>query len=233
MYKIKKPKTAGVAKVPVIIQMEALECGAACLAMVMAYYGLWIPLAQVRHECGVSKDGSNARNVLIAARNRNFEASGYRYEPSALRKEGKFPCIIHWNFNHFVVLNGFRGKHVYITDPARGEVKITEKEFDESFTGIVLFVEPSDNFKPSGTRESMLKYAGQRLKDAVPAVAFAVITTVISYLFSLINPVMSQVFLDRILVLEGGGIIEDGTYDELIEKNGFFAELVRKQRLDY
>ena len=105
--KNKTPLTKGVAKVPVIMQMEALECGAACLAMVAAYYGKWVPLEQVRRDCGVSRDGSNARNVLVAARSYGFAAKGYRYEPDSLRTDGQFPCIIHWNMEHFVVLNGF------------------------------------------------------------------------------------------------------------------------------
>ena len=115
---VKKPVTRGVAKVPVIMQMEALECGAASLAMIAAYYGKWVPLEQVRLDCGVSRDGSNAKNMLIAARNYGLEASGYRFEPESLRKEGEFPCIIHWNFNHFVVLDGFRGNKAVLNDPA-------------------------------------------------------------------------------------------------------------------
>ena len=106
--KKKSPVTGAVAKVPVILQMEALECGAAALAMVLAYYDKWVPLEQVRLDCGVSRDGSNAKNILIAARNYHMDAKGYRYEPETLKLKGKFPCIIHWNFNHFVVLDGFR-----------------------------------------------------------------------------------------------------------------------------
>ena len=197
--KVKKPVTKGVAKVPVIMQMEALECGAACLAMICAYYDKWIPLEQVRVDCGVSRDGSNAKNVLIAGREYGFDAKGYRFEPEDLRKEGIFPCIIHWNFNHFVVLDGFKGKHVYINDPARGDVKISMKEFDEAFTGICLFFEPTENFVPSGKKKSVLEFAKKRLKGAGPAVAFVVLTSIISYLFSIINPVMTQIFMDRLL----------------------------------
>ncbi|MEG2360702.1 MAG: cysteine peptidase family C39 domain-containing protein, partial [Christensenella sp.] len=102
----KKPVVHGYAKVPVVMQMEALECGAACLAMVLAYYGKWVMLEQVRADCGVSRDGSNAANMLGAARNYGLDAKGYRYEPQSLKQKGKFPCIIHWNFNHFVVLCG-------------------------------------------------------------------------------------------------------------------------------
>lgn len=104
----KAPIEHGVAKVPVVMQMEMLECGAASLAMVLAYYEKWIPLEQVRTDCGVSRDGSNAKNILIAARNYGMQARGYRYEPNALKEKGTFPCIIHWNFNHFVVLCGFK-----------------------------------------------------------------------------------------------------------------------------
>lgn len=197
--KIKKPVTNKVAKVPMIMQMEALECGAACLTMVMAYYSKWIPLEQVRYDCGVSRDGSNAKNVLLAARNYGFEAKGYRFEPESLKKEGEFPCIIHWNFNHFVVLDGFKGNKAVLNDPARGEVSVSMKEFDEAFTGIVLMIEPGENFVPSGKPKSILAFVKKRLKGTGPLIAFVAITTIISYLFGLINPIMSQVFMDRLL----------------------------------
>ena len=111
---VKQPVRGGKVKVPVIMQMEALECGAASLAMIMAYYGKWVPLEQVRLACGVSRDGSNARNIIIAARNYGLVAEGDRLEIGALRKDVDLPCIIHWNFNHFVVLDGFRGNYAYI-----------------------------------------------------------------------------------------------------------------------
>ena len=117
--KIKTPIEKGVAKVPVVMQMEALECGAASLTMILAYFGKWIPLEQVRADCGVSRDGSNAKNVLKAARSYGLIAKGYRYEVDELKKKGKFPCIIHWNFNHFVVLNGFKGNKAVLNDPAK------------------------------------------------------------------------------------------------------------------
>ncbi len=108
-----KARPAGVmaGKVPQIMQMEALECGAASLAMVAAYYGKWVPLEQVRADCGVSRDGSSALNVVKAARSYGFDAKGFRYEPEQLRSSAHFPCIVHWEFNHFVVVRGFkRGK---------------------------------------------------------------------------------------------------------------------------
>ena len=130
-----KPVTGKVAKVPVVMQMEALECGAACLTMVMAYYGKWVPLEQVRSDCGVSRDGSNAANIMSAAEFYGLEVAGFKAEPDQLRTYGEFPCIIHWNFEHFVVLNGFKGGKAILNDPARGTVQVPMEEFDNSFTG--------------------------------------------------------------------------------------------------
>lgn len=197
--KIKQPITKGVAKVPVVMQMEALECGAASLAMILAYYGKWIPLEQVRFDCGVSRDGSNARNILLAARSYGLVAKGYRYEPEALKKEGKFPCIIHWNFNHFVVLDGFRGNKAVLNDPAKGTYTVPMKTFDESFTGICLMIEPGEDFVPEGKPQSMLAYAKKRLVGAGAAITFVVMTTIISSLLGIITPAFSRIFLDRLL----------------------------------
>ena len=172
--KIKKPVSGGVAKVPVVMQMEALECGAASLAMILAYYDKWIPLEQVRSDCGVSRDGSNAANVLRAARSYGMIAKGYRYEPEELKKYGKFPCIVHWNFNHFVVLNGFKKDKAVLNDPAKGNYTVSMKVFDESFTGICLMFEPGDNFEPSGKPKSMMSFARERMKGSAVAVAFVI-----------------------------------------------------------
>ena len=200
--KIKQPLTKGVAKVPVVMQMEALECGAASLAMVCAYYNKWIPLEQIRVDCGVSRDGANAKNLLVAARSYGFVAKGYRYEPDDLKKNGKFPCIIHWNFNHFVVLDGFKGKKAVINDPAKGTYTVSMETFDKSFTGICLMFEPNENFVPSGKRKSVLSFAVKRLSGAKVAVAFVVFTTLISALIGVITPAFSRIFMDRLLTHE-------------------------------
>ena len=200
--KIKRPLTKGVAKVPVVMQMEALECGAASLAMICAYYNKWIPLEQIRVDCGVSRDGANAKNLLVAARSYGFTAKGYRYEPDDLKKNGKFPCIIHWNFNHFVVLDGFKGKKAVINDPAKGNYTVSMETFDKSFTGICLMFEPNENFVPSGKRKSVLSFAVKRLSGAKVAVAFVVFTTLISALIGVITPAFSRIFMDRLLTHE-------------------------------
>ena len=184
------------------MQLEALECGAACLTMIMAYYEKWIPLEQVRIDCGVSRDGSNAKNILLAARNYGMEAGGYKMEPETLREKGLFPCIVHWNFNHFVVCCGFKGKYAYLADPARGNVKVTMEEFDEAFTGICLMFRPSKEFVPGGKKKSTLDFAAKRLRGARAAVIFVVLTTLINYLFGIINPGFARFYMDRLLTGE-------------------------------
>lgn len=199
---VKMPVTAGYAKVPQVMQMEALECGAASLTMILAYYNKWIPLEQVRADCGVSRDGSNAKNVLKAARAYGLTAKGYRYEPEDLKKNGKFPCIIHWNFNHFLVLCGFKGNKAVLNDPAKGSYSVPMETFDKSFTGICLMFEPSENFEPGGKPKSVISFAKKRMKGAGVAVAFVVLTTVITSLFGIISPAFSRIFLDRLLTGE-------------------------------
>ena len=196
---IKKPVADGVAKVPVVMQMEALECGAASLTMILAYYDKWIPIEQVRADCGVSRDGSNAKNVLKAARSYGLIAKGYRYEPEDLKKYGKFPCIIHWNFNHFLVLCGFKGNKAVLNDPAKGNYTVSMEAFDKAFTGICLMFEPGEDFEPGGKPKSVVTFARKRLKGAGTAVAFVVATTMISSLIGIINPAFSRIFMDRIL----------------------------------
>ncbi len=197
--KIKQPVKKGIAKVPVIMQMEALECGAACLTMILAYYEKWIPLEQVRVDCGVSRDGSNAANVLKAARHYGLNADGYKVEPQVLMEQAEFPCIIHWNFDHFVVLDGFKGTKAILNDPARGKVEVTMEEFDNAFTGVCLLFSPGENFEPSGKPKSVLSFAAKRLEGAESAVVFCILTTVITSLFGVIQPGFYQVFMDRLL----------------------------------
>lgn len=197
--KIKQPVRNSVAKVPVVMQMEALECGAACLTMVLAYYEKWIPLEQVRYDCGVSRDGSNAKNILKAARSYGLNAKGYRFELESLKKNGTFPCIIHWDFNHFVVLNGFKKNKAILNDPAKGTYSVSMETFDKSFTGICLLFEPSESFQPGGKPKSVIQFAKSRLKGTGSVVAFVILTTIISSLLGIIRPAFSRIFLDRLL----------------------------------
>lgn len=196
---VRSPLRKRAAKVPVVIQMEMLECGAACLTMILAYYGKWIPLEQMRIDCDVSRDGSNARNILLAARSHGLEAKGYRYEPQALRSKGTFPCIIHWNFNHFVVLCGFKKDRAILNDPAKGRYSVDMQTFDRSFTGICLLFAPSAAFTPGGRQTSMVDLARKKLRGTGAAFALVVTTTVITSLIGILTPGFSNVFADRLL----------------------------------
>ena len=203
--KIRKPIEKGVCRVPMIMQLEALECGAACLDMVLAYYGKWLPLEQVRSDCGVSKDGSKAKNVLRAARKYGLDAQGFKFEPEGLKENGIFPCIVHWNFNHFVVLCGFKGNKAYINDPARGNYAVSMEEFDESFTGVCLMFEPSEDFVPSGKPKSLVSFAKKRLRGSESALWFVFLTAIVSSLLGLINPIFTRVLADELLTGKNPG----------------------------
>ena len=197
--KFPKPKTKGVASVPVVMQLEALECGAASLTMIMHYYRYWIPLEQVRGDCGVSRDGASAKNILLAARGYGLSANAWKMEPEALQKEGPFPCILHWGFNHFVVLCGFRGGKAVVNDPARGRIFVSMEEFDKCFTGVVLTFEPSEKFVPSGKKKNVFDFARERLTGTSSAIAFLILTTTISSLLGALSPVFGRIFIDRVL----------------------------------
>ena len=188
-----------VAKVPQVMQMEALECGAACLTMILAYYGKWVPLEQVRADCGVSRDGSKASNVLKAARSYGLSAKGMTYSTKALRRKGSFPCILFWNFNHFVVLSGFKGKYAYLNDPARGQIKVPMSEFEDSFTGVALVFAKTDAFKEGGSKPDTIGFARKRLEGLGPAIGFTMLTAAIVSLVSIVYTSLGNVFVDRIL----------------------------------
>jgi len=180
------------------MQMEALECGAASLCMVLAYHGRWVPLEQLRSDCGVSRDGCNARNVYRAAVSYGLKPTAYRMEPDELR-DIKCPAIIHWNFNHFVVLNGFKKKGAVINDPGRGTVEVSFEEFDKSFTGIVMVFEPTAEFVKEGKPRSVLGFALSRLKGAMAAFVFVFLMGMFASLIDILNPVFARVFMDDIL----------------------------------
>lgn len=200
MKQINKPIKRGIAKkTPVVMQLEALECGAACLTMVLGYYDKWIPLEKIRSDCGVSRDGSCASNIVKAARHYGLETKAYNLEPEDLDKIVTYPAIIHWNFNHFVVLKGLNHKYAFINDPARGEIKVPLKEFDESFTGVCIMFEPGPDFTPSGKKKTTLDYVGQRIHGLGPVLLFVLLVTCISSLMSVISPGFTRVFYDELL----------------------------------
>ncbi len=197
--KMNQPLSKGVARVPVIMQLEMLECGAACFAMIMGYYGKWVTLEQARVDCGVSRDGSSAKNIMRAARGYGMEVHAYKLEPEALLKEGPFPCMIHWGFNHFVVLDGFHGNKAVLNDPARGRIVVSWEEFDREFTGVCMTMAPGPDFVPEGARKNVWKYAGERIKGTGSSTIFVALTTVIIAFLGILQPIFNQIFLDRLL----------------------------------
>ncbi len=190
-----------VKKVPIILQMEALECGAASLAMIFAYYHKYIPLERLRLECSVSRDGCNAKNVLEAARHNGLKAKGFSYNDiNALKQNVQLPAIIHWNFNHFVVLCGFKKDKAIIADPASGMRNVPMEEFEKSFTGIVLTFEKTDEFVADGEKKSVIGYLVKRLNGAIVPLVFVLITGLLLAIAESVTSLFSQIFTDNILI---------------------------------
>ena len=194
-------------KVPIVMQLETLECGAACLSMILAYHGKWLPLETVRIDCGISRDGSNAKNIMKAATNYGLKATAYKFEPEDLKKHKHFPCIIHWNFNHFVVLCGFRGGNAIINDPARGRVTVDEKEFDESFTGICLCFTPGEQFEKSGKPKSVFSYAIKKLTESKCSALLLALSTGLTSLLAMISTALSGVYVDTLLAKHNSALL--------------------------
>lgn len=179
--------------------MEAVECGAAALAMVLAYHGRFVPLEELRLACGVSRDGSKASNILRAARAYGLVAKGFRKEPAELRTLA-LPMVVHWNFNHFVVLEGFKGDRVYINDPNSGPTSVSEAEFDQSFTGVALVFERAPDFRTGGEPPGLVKPLQRRLSSSRAAVVFVVLTGLALVVPGLVAPTFRKVFVDDVLV---------------------------------
>ena len=193
----RKPKQR--VKVPTVLQMEAVECGAASLAMILAYWGRYIPLEELRLACGVSRDGSKAGNIMKAARKYGLEAKGYRKEPDTV-KEMPLPMIIHWNFNHFLVLEGFQDGKVYLNDPGMGSRTVSVEEFDQSFTGVVMAFKPGPDFLPEGEKPSIASALKKRLQGSEMALTYVILVGLALVIPGLLIPVFSKIFVDDILL---------------------------------
>ena len=186
-----------VKKVPVVMQMETVECGAAALSMLLAYHGKWLSIEQLRTDCGVSRDGSNARNIVLAARHHGMDAHGWQADIAHLPSLA--PAIIHWNHNHFVVFKGFHRGMAFINDPAIGSMAVSMKDFQRSYTGVAITSVPGDDFKPQGHQTSILHYVRENIRGAKDAFIFTLLMGILMSFAGMVYPLFSQVFLDSII----------------------------------
>ncbi len=205
MIKVKdkkdKPKTVlgKRVKTPTILQMEGVECGAAALAIILGYHGRHVPLEKLRVECGVSRDGLKATNIMKAARSYGLTTKGYAKSIDNVKKM-KFPIIIFWNFNHFLVLEGFTKDKVYLSDPAQGRYHVTHQEFDDSFTGVVIDMVPNENFEKGNEKTGMLPSLGRRITNSKLSLVFIILASLFLVIPGLVIPSFTQIFVDQFLV---------------------------------
>lgn len=191
---------------PVIFQMEAVECGAAALGMVLAYFGRFVPLEELRLDCGISRNGSKANNIVKAAKKYDLNVKAFSKEPEELPAL-PLPMIVFWNFYHFIVVEGFSKEFVFINDPASGKRKVSYDEFDKGFTGVVLTFEPNENFKKGGVKSNFLSSLVSRLKPFFSVILFLLLSCVILIIPNLSLPIMSKMYIDEIWIKGTGSWI--------------------------
>jgi NHLM bacteriocin system ABC transporter peptidase/ATP-binding protein len=184
---------------PTILQMEVAECGVASLAIVLAYHGKWVPLERLRVVCGVTARGTHAHTMIRAARSFGMSCNAFRAEPHQLHRV-PMPCIVHWDFWHFVVLEGISKRFAWLNDPAVGRRRVTIEEFDDCFTGVVLAMRPASGFKPGGRRPRYYGYLARQLAHSRRAVAMLIAMSVTLVVPGLVIPAYSRIFVDDILV---------------------------------
>ena len=185
-------------RTPTIIQMEAVECGAAALGIILGFFGKWVKLEELRISCGVSRDGSKASNVLRAARSYGLESKGYQVEADKLRTF-ETPFVVFWNFHHFLVVEGFSRDKVHINDPGTGPRTISYQEFDNSYTGVALTFAPGSNFKSDGEQPSSWKSLLARLNGGGPALSLVMLASLFLVIPSLVVPAFNRIYIDRVL----------------------------------
>lgn len=186
-------------KVRTCIQYEAAECGAASLSTILAYFGRLVELSELRHACGVNRDGSNAKQVLQAGRLYGLTARAFRSSGELLRQNGRFPCVVFWGFNHFLVVEGFDKTHAFLSDPAQGRLRVDMEEFLDNFTGIVLEFEPGPDFAPGGSQQSPLLTLPGTLRPYMGSLLVLILASSAQALITLLVAGLTSTFIDSFL----------------------------------
>jgi ATP-binding cassette subfamily C protein len=196
---ILKPTNFWRVRTPTVIQMENVECGAACLSILLSHYGKYLPLEELRVECGVSRDGSSALHLIEAAKKYGLEGKGERRGLKELY-ELTSPAILFWDYSHFIVLEGFGRDKVFLNDPAFGPRTVTYEELDEFYTGVVLVFKVGKTFQKGGKPPSVFKDMKKRLKEVKGPLLYLLIAGICLLIPGLSVPVFTRIFIDNILV---------------------------------
>lgn len=196
-----------IAKTPAVFQMEATECGAACLSMVLGYYERYIPLEQLREDCGISRDGSKASNIVMAAEKHGLISEGYNLEFDELDSI-ELPAIVFWRYNHYVVLEGFKNNKAYINDPANGRASVSREEFIRNYSNVVLTFEPGDSFEKYGKPFSVIPQIYKRLVKHKKPLLYIFLAGLGFSFIGLLVPIFSRIFVDQFLVNRLDSIIK-------------------------
>jgi NHLM bacteriocin system ABC transporter peptidase/ATP-binding protein len=198
---ILQPRQTPRVRTPTLLQIEATECGAAALGIILGYYSRIVPLAELRRECGISRDGSNAFNIVKAARNYGLNAKGLKKSLESLNTLAP-PYIVFWNFNHFLVVEGFGENRVYLNDPATGRRTVSLQEFDRAYTGVTLVMEPGPNFQRGGKKSNVVSALALRLQNSRSTILYCLLAGLLLTVPRLAVPAFTQVFVDEILISE-------------------------------
>lgn len=183
---------------PLYIQMESAECGAACLKIIMAYYGKYVPIEDLRTACGVSRDGCTAYGVATACDSYGLDCDGYSLTLDEL-KEQPLPCVVYWGFNHFIVLEKIKGKKYYINDPSVGHITVGEADFKRLYTGVILQIKPNASFKKGGEKPGFMPSLMRRIRPVIP-VMFVLLLMQFGLVFlSLVMTLLARIFVDHII----------------------------------
>lgn len=199
-------KKAKRVKVPTVLQMESVECGAAALSIILGYFGRFVPLEKLRISCGVSRDGLKATNILKAAKEYGLEAKGYAKSIEKLMQI-ETPAIIFWNFNHFLVLEGFSKNKVFLSDPAQGRYHVSHQEFDDAYTGVVLTFKPGEDFEKANEKQGLLSSLATRISNSKMSIFYIIIASLFLVIPGLVIPSFLKVFIDKFLVNNFSGFV--------------------------